>query len=452
MLEPSPTIVDALMCPNETAAYLAFARPGSDVVAPLAVLDPEQLTHAGRVDALVAIERTQAWLAARQQQVLSTMTARAADTSDDIDRSGRDWVREDVSCALRLSGVTAQRRLDIARDLVRRLPATFALLESGEITYLHARTMSELTAELPDERATTVEERVVARAKEQTLAQFSASVRRAVTSVAAASVEQARILAMAERRVCLTARDDGMAELWALLPAEGAAVVHAAVTALAAATADRDERTSDQRRADALVDLAVRAVHDPLLPKSQGMRPAIQVTVALSTLLELDDEPGELAGHGPVPAAVARRMAADPTGSWRRLVVDPVDGRLLDYGRTTYRPPADLTDFVIARDRTCVFPTCNRDARRCEIDHRTPWSAGGATSPDNLQPLCTRHHLAKHDHFWQLERDPGGTYSWTSPTRHRYRATSAPLAIGRPPDAEAPPRIRRVTDPDPPPF
>ena len=52
----------------------------------------------GRVDALVAIERQLAWLAAMQTRLLAVMAA--ADDSDDR------WVREDVACALRLSGLT----------------------------------------------------------------------------------------------------------------------------------------------------------------------------------------------------------------------------------------------------------------------------------------------------------------------------------------------------------
>ena len=126
--------------------------------------------------------------------------------------------------------------------------------------------------------------------------------RRAVHALDPARVEEQRAHAMTERRVCVAPREDGMTELWALLPAEGAAAVMAAVDSLASVTSATDPRTADQRRADALVDLGVAALHDPLLPKAQGMRPAIQVTVAASTLLGLDDQPGELAGHGPIPA------------------------------------------------------------------------------------------------------------------------------------------------------
>jgi Domain of unknown function (DUF222)/HNH endonuclease len=231
---------------------------------------------------------------------------------------------------------------------------------------------------------------------------------------------------MADRRVAVTARGDGMAELWALLPAEGAAAVLAAVDALASATSADDPRSSDQRRADALVDLGVAALHDPRLPRAQGLRPAIQVTVALSTLLGVDEQPGELAGHGPIPAALARRLAADESGTWRRLVTDPLTGGLLDYARATYRPPKDLAEFVIARDQTCTFPTCNRRAHRCELDHRIPYQHGGSTSPENLAAACKRHHTAKHQADWTPHREPDGTHTWTSPTGHHYRS--------RPPD------------------
>ena len=211
-----------------------------------------------------------------------------------------------------------------------------------------------------------------------------------------------------------------------------------AVDALASVTSADDPRTADQRRADALVDLGVAALHDPLLPKAQGMRPSIQVTVALSTLLGTDEQPGELAGHGPIPASVARRLAADQSGTWRRLVTDPVTGQLLDYGQDTYRPPKDLAEFVIARDQVCTFTGCDRSACRCDLDHRTPYSQGGSTCSQNLGPLCERHHTGKHQAGWTPHRHEDGSTTWISPTKHTYRS--------RPPD------LPQDTTNDPPPF
>ena len=104
------------------------------------------------------------------------------------------------------------------------------------------------------------------------------------------------------------------------------------------------------------------------------------MSVGLSTLLGQDNDPGELDGHGPIPAALARRLADDPTGTWRRLVTDPL-GKLIDYGRPVYEPPTALRDFVVARDRTCRFTSCDRPAGRCEIDHIDSWEDGGETKP-----------------------------------------------------------------------
>jgi hypothetical protein len=359
-------------------------------------------------------------------RVLAAMAEHADSAADPLDRTGASWIREDVACALRLSGVTAQSRLHTATDLARRLPQTLRLLDRGAISYLHARALTDAVTALYPKTATEVETRVLAKAGEQTLANFKRSLTRAVQTLDPARVGAQRAHAMTERRVCLTAREDGMAELWALLPAEGAAAVMTAVDALASAILADDTRTADQRRADALVDLGIAALHDPLLPRAQGMRPAVQVSVALSTLLGFDDQPGELAGHGPIPASVARRIAADPTGTWHRLITDPT-GRLIDYGTNTYRPPADLTRFVTARDQTCTFPGCNRPAHRCDLDHEIPASAGGATSADNLAVLCRRHHRAKHEAGWQVCRNQQtATSHWTSPTGLRYTSTPPP--------------------------
>ena len=401
------------------------------------------MSHAGRIDLLTSIERQLASLHAAQQRVLAEVAQRPAATGDPGDVFGRQWVREDVSCALRLSGVTAEHRLAVAQILTEGLPATLALLDAGEISYLHAMSLADAVQSLDADVAATVEVRALRRAGEQTLAQFRATVRRAVAAADPRSVEQARAQAMKERRVCVTPRADGMAELWALLPAEGASALMAGVDGLASTSSADDPRSADQRRADALVDLGVAALHDPLLPRRQGMRPAVQVTVALSTLLGCDDAPGELAGYGAIPAAVARRLAGDPTGTWRRLVTDPLTGGLLDYGRTTYRPPKDLADYVIARDLTCVFPTCNRAARDCDLDHRRPYDAGGATNPQNLAALCRRHHRLKHEAGWRIRRAADGSYVWTAPTGHRYLAR-APDQVGGGPSG-------RVIEPDRPP-
>ena len=121
-----------------------------------------------------------------------------------------------------------------------------------------------------------------------------------------------------------------------------------------------------------------------------------------------------------VPALTAWALAAG--GTWRRLVTDPASGVVIDVGRTRYRPPAGLADLVRARDRACVFPTCQTPAERCDIDHLTAWSQGGTTSLDNLTTLCEAHHRLKHTPGWALTRDQAsGILSWHTPDKTVYQ-------------------------------
>lgn len=393
----------------DTVAAVAAAAPFWSV-------DAFELSEPARVDALLAVQQLQAWADAQQLRLLAAMCPPEADELT------RDLVATEVGCALRLSPATVDARLQVAQTLATRLPSTLALLEAGAITARHAGVLVEAVTPLTDELAARVEARVLERAPAQTPAAFRASVHRAVLAVDARSAEERHRVAVEDRRVCMRPVADGMAELWALLPADGAAVVMNTLSAIAAGKVAGESRTADQRRADALVDLATVAMVGGGLPSQQGRRPAVQVTVAASTLLGLDDEPGELEGYGPIPAALARALAHDPSGTWRRLLTDPA-GRLLDYGQRTYKPPQPLTDFVIARDRRCRFPGCNRSARRCHIDHQTPFGrAGGTTEPGNCEALCQHHHRLKHETGWVVRGNPADELSWISPTGHRYRS------------------------------
>ena len=161
--------------------------------------------------------------------------------------------------------------------------------------------------------------------------------------------------------------------------------------------------------------------------------------------------PAELAGIGPIPAPLARLLAADST--WRRLVTDPVHGHLLDYGTTTYTPPRALRNYVITRDRTCRFPGCTQPADHADLDHTTAWTGtpvGGTTSATNLHTLCRRHHRLKTHHNWTVttsnnpttsNRHPD-TLTWTSPRGKHYLTHPPPQLEPPAPNRQTPLEIR----------
>ena len=100
---------------------------------------------------------------------------------------------------------------------------------------------------------------------------------------------------------------------------------------------------------------------------------------------------------------------------------------VLDFGRTTYRPPAAVADRVHTRDARCRFPGCALPATRCDIDHRTPWDHGGATCPCNLDTLCRYHHRIKTFTGWTAHRDhTTNTLTWTSPLGRVHTDRAAP--------------------------
>jgi hypothetical protein len=189
-------------------------------------------------------------------------------------------------------------------------------------------------------------------------------------------------------------------------------------------------------------------------------RPRIQVnvTVALSSLLGLDDLPADLDGYGPLQATQARALALG--GVWRRLVTDPTSGAVLDVGRTRYRPPAELADHVRQRDRRCVRPHCSVPAEQCDLDHTIEfhgWSGGGgATSADNLGPLCARDHRLKTNGGHRLTQPSPGRFEWVTPAGIRYLvAPGADGAVQRVERGGKRQRVAapvRVPDLGPPPF
>jgi hypothetical protein len=188
--------------------------------------------------------------------------------------------------------------------------------------------------------------------------------------------------------------------------------------------AGTDDRTTDQRRADVLGDVGGHGLASEDLPVRHGRRPQIQVTVAASTLLGVDELPGELAGYGPITADTARRIAAD--GTWRRLLTDPRTGRFDELSLDCYEPPQDMADHVIARDRTCRTPGCRTPAARCDLDHRDPYPRG-PTSAGNLDPQCRSHHNVKTHTDTVVLRDTDGAHTFTLPSGRSYHRPAEPV-------------------------
>ncbi len=427
--------------------------------------------------------------------------SRAADP-DEVDR----FCAVEVSAVLRLSQRAATDRVTLADDLTTRLTATMRELGAGRLGLPQARAIRDAVSFLEPTQASAVEGEVLPDARRRTTAQLAAAARRAVTRLGPAAAAARCVEARAARRADTWGMDDGVAALRVVGPAETVAGAWARVDALARQTQDaardalrrlelREGLTPegdvdcgvpslDQLRADTVLRL-LAGTHDLTEQPSPFVTVGVDVLVPVGTVLGASDAPAELAGHGPLPAAVGRALAAG--AGWRRVLIAP-DGTVdagcgwlggakatgakatgatatgsgatgsgatgsvatgsgatggagppvvmgHSHGRTTYRPTAELARAVRARDVTCRFPGCRRAARRCDIDHTVPHPEG-ATAGCNLACLCRLHHRAKHRAGWQLEQLSGGRLRWTSPSG-MVMTTDAPAARPRPPDAPA---------------
>ena len=272
-----------------------------------------------------------------------------------------------------------------------------------------------------------VERRVFPRATTQTLAAFKRSLRRAVAWVCPGGFAVKHQAAAAKRSISMYDLPDGMSAVHLELPAPDAQILWKTLDVRARADeAGRDAGLSlDARRVDALTAIMAAALADPSNPRAHGKPVTVGVVIELPTLLGLQDTPAELVGYGPIPADLARRLAQDVP--WRRMVTEPVTGHLLDLGRTTYTPPQELTDFVLARTPSCVFPGCNAPGHVNELDHALAWSQGGETSAGNLRPLSKHHHVVKTHHGWAYVVNADGSVTWTSPAGHTYTVPLDPL-------------------------
>jgi hypothetical protein len=349
-----------------------------------------------------------------------------------------------------------RRQLAVARTL-RQLPRTSAATESGVLGVEHAEWIARAAHGLPATLLADFEETVLGRVLAPGVVlspgEVGAFARRVRARLDAAGEQARREQARRHQDVRVWAEDDGLACLQARLPLADAARVHAALNARARRVPYDPDHTMGMRRAAALVD-AVCGTTDPATVV------AVQVTVDLATLAGLADTPGlvQMPAGTPEPATAqaVRELLADPRVpvTFRRLITDPVTGQVLDRGRTCYRVPDALRDFLIARDVTCRFPGCTRRAEACDIDHLVPWSAGGRTDRDNLIPLCRRHHIIKTFGPWRiLEHRADGAVIWQAPDGQHI--TDQPWRANLPPPPATPPTppiADESTDPEDFPF
>ena len=185
-----------------------------------------------------------------------------------------------------------------------------------------------------------------------------------------------------------------MAEYRLRLDPEGRAVLEAILGPLAApqpsTESGSDLRTSDQRRADALVEVCRRAAaaggHAPTTAKA-----AVVVTMDYQDLESLTGAGTTLTGDllAPERSAAGLRRRHHP----RRARVQ-VGGAGPGPDPPAGHPGA--VDGAVPARPGCTFPGCSRPPSWCDAHHCRHWCDGGPTDLTNLALFCPRHHTIVH--------------------------------------------------------
>jgi hypothetical protein len=170
--------------------------------------------------------------------------------------------------------------------------------------------------------------------------------------------------------------------------------------------------------------------------------------------LTVTDNEGHAIGHGcarPEPESHRKRAGPGPPGqpgftftlasrdgplggygTWRlripgggpdliitleSLATDPCDHRHQANG---HDPGVRLKHLIQVRHATCASPVCRRPAAQCDVEHNTPYEAGGRTCRCNTGPKCRHDHRLKQHPRWKVDQLPDGTFRWTTPSGRTY--------------------------------
>jgi hypothetical protein len=398
---------------------LAGIPPGPRLAAILSSIDRHRISGHDRV---VLVQAWNRQLAHDQAQLYASMVAVAdaeiAELSSHLELDEiHDVASSEIRAALTLTRRSAEYHLGVASQLVEDYPRIWDALRDGLIDLPKARVIISETCHLEPELRIRIADAALERAPQQTTGQLGARVRKLVISLDPDSAKTRYEEGVEERRVVSQANPDGTANLHGLnLPAHRAGAAMRLINRLARAAKSADDpRTMDQIRADVLLDL----LHGRQSGQTRTTRGTVDIQVDLTTLAGLDDNPGELAGYGPVIADIARQVTEEqPDSEWRYTITDE-HSQVVQNGTTHRRPTADQLRKIATESPACVFPGCRMPASECDIDHNQPWSEGGPTEPSNLAPLCRHDHVVRHN-GWSICQLRPGIYQWTSPLGHSY--------------------------------
>ena len=359
----------------------------------LGATDLAGLSDAELADRVRGLEHAQRRLGAAMASTLAVFEARQVQVGDG-QRSVASWIAKECNTDRNQSA----RDLRRARAL-RHMPLVAAAFTSGELTAAHVDLLARARRVSPPAFARD-EQMLVSYAIDLEFGEFRRALDYWRQLAEPDDIEDHATRLFQRRNLHASTTLDGAVVINGLLdPVAGAAFV-AELDRLERAMFEHDwaeakdrlgdtvrtqdlARTSTQRRADALVEMAHRSRSTP--PGAQRPRPLVTVLVDYPTLTgrvcELSTgtviTPGQLLGV--LHEADIERVVFDGPS------------RVVDVGATQRLYRGATRRAVEVTDQHCTERGCDEPAERCDIDHIKPWPAG-PTTQTNGRLRCPDHH------------------------------------------------------------
>jgi hypothetical protein len=466
--------VSTMVCETDMEMAWTQLPPGPELAIELALTDWAALSDRELTAAMAAARRQAAWTESLQLSAVRELAGRRYARHGAGDSEKHRRVAAEVSIELTITHGQAEELVWLAHDLPDRLPNTWAALQTGQIDLDRAKVMADGLAALDGDMARRLDQELAEEAVASTRTRLRSRVKRAVRTADPGAHAERTKRAKNERRFEIWDNSDDTCDLVGrnMDAAEAHAIYNRLTAAANAMKADGDQRTLGQIRAD----LQAALLHGTPLPEAARNLltdpPVTDQTTgagedagagqaggrgepARAGQASGDGGPGELADViAAVETLIARALAEaadeqltglldrarangklDTLTLWIGQAVKTINDALADLvdawcrhtGGTPgahghhrhhgYRPPAGMQRLIPARHPACVFPTCNRKAAHCDLDHTIAYDHGGRTCKCNLAPLCRTHHRVVKQHpSWTLLQPWPGLLIWLTPS------------------------------------
>ncbi len=377
-----------------------------------------------------------------QAAVSAWRIAKASVTGNQDSRGERtyfDAVVMDLANTLQVAEQTVSGMINAATVLETTTPRCWRLFVRGEVPWRVMQMVHARLDGLDDEYSDAFDIKAAEVITTVAVPKLKKRLRTIRERIQAETAVERHTKALTTMNVTLEPLDDGMVAVVAIVPAPEAVSIDQRLdlAATAAAAVEGETRTVAELRAHVLLDVIDEGLFRGVgtdteglaVPTRKGVQAKVGVLIPMTTLLGHSDAPATLEGYGPIDIETAKRLLGG-SGSFFRVLTDPVTGIVKDIDRKRYRPTAEMRTFLGIVDGGGRGPNSDRPPSRTEIDHVIPFRqrlARGTTALANLVLLARRDHRIKTSGLWEIILFENRDLAWTSFYGKRLITTIEPL-------------------------